>query len=144
MSPRRARRPRRQKLNWTQAQEYLLKSRYQYSMSADRCAEVARELLQRRIEMDTTAVREIALELLDSIALSGYPLPLELVELLRRELAIKPSGVSSKPEYRKALAVAKANPGISVRALAEQVSVPWPTVGRWMRQPYWKLSVSMK
>jgi hypothetical protein len=134
----------RRRVDWAEGQEYLLRSGYQYQATPERYAEVARELLRRRAQMQRTAVRELALDLLDGVAAFGFPLPFELVELLRLELAVKPTGVTTKPEYQKALAIKRANPGISVRALAEKAGVPWPTIARWQRQPYWKIAVSLK
>jgi hypothetical protein len=108
------------------------------------CDAVARELLDRRMQMPREAVREFALDVLQNVADFGFLVPFELVDLLRLELKVKPTGVTTKPQYQRALAVARAKPGISVRALAAEVGVPWPTVGRWVRQPYWKLAVTLK
>lgn len=112
--------------------------------SQEGCDASARELLNKCMQMPSEAVREFALDVLQNVADFGFLVPFELVDLLRLELKVKPTGVTAKPQYQKALAIKRANPGISVRALAEKVGVPWPTIARWQRQQYWKFAVSLK
>jgi hypothetical protein len=112
--------------------------------TSEGCAEMAYMVVDQYEALPPVGRRQILLDILENAIDYGFCPPRDLLHLLKRELATKPTGVTAKPEYQKALAVARANPGISVRALAAEVNVPWPTVARWQRQAYWKLAVSMK
>jgi hypothetical protein len=108
------------------------------------CAEIAAMVLEHYQEIPTVGRRQILLDILKNAIDYGFAPPRALLQLLKRELATKPTGVTTKPEYQRALAIKSANPDMSVRALAEQVGVPWPTIARWQRQAYWKLAVSSR
>jgi hypothetical protein len=108
------------------------------------CAERARRVLEDYGAIPQARRRQIALDIVENAIGYGFVPPREVLSILERELAVRPTGVTAKPEYQKALAIKCAEPGISVRALAARVSVPWPTIARWQRSAYWKITVSRK
>jgi hypothetical protein len=108
------------------------------------CAEMAGMVLDQYEAIPPLGRRQILLDILENAIDYGFCPPRDLLQLLKRELATKPAGVTAKPEYQRALALKRANPRLSVRALAAEVNVPWPTVARWQRQAYWKVVVSTK
>jgi hypothetical protein len=108
------------------------------------CAEMARMILDNYADLPQGGRRRLALDILENAIDYGFAPPRELLAIMKRELATKPTGVTAKPEYQRALAIKRANPSVSVRALAAEVGVPWPTIARWQRTEYWKLAVSAK
>ena len=100
---------------------------------------MARMILDNYADMPSGGRRQLALDILENAIDFGFAPPAELLTILKRELAAKPTGVTAKPEYQRALAIKRANPSISVRALAAEVGVPWPTIARWQRHRYWKV-----
>jgi hypothetical protein len=163
MSPRRARQTttgKRRRLNWAEAQEYRSAIRWPVEgsnripevpgpitnalVTAEGCAELARMILDKYTDLPQAGRRQLALDILEGAIDFGFAPPRELLTIMKRELATKPTGVTTKPEYQRALAIKRENPSISVRALAAEVGVPWPTIARWQRTEYWKLIVSPK
>jgi hypothetical protein len=108
------------------------------------CAEMARMILDNYAALPQSGRRQLALDILENAIDFGFAPPAELLTILKRELAAKPTGVIAKPEYQRALAIKRAKPSISVRALAAEAGVPWPTIARWQRTDYWKVAVSVK
>ena len=108
------------------------------------CAQMARMILGNYADLPSGGRRQLALDILENAIDFGFVPPAELLTILKRELATKSTGVTAKPEYQRALVIKRANPSISVRALAAEVGVPWPTIARWQRTEYWKLVVSQK
>jgi hypothetical protein len=156
MSPR----PRRRRLKtWAEAKECLSAVRYPTGggrravdfpdipnllATPEGCAEMARQILAAGAKMPHRGRRQLALDILENAIDFGFAPPRELLEILKRELATKPTGVTAKHEYQRALEIKRTNPNLSVRALAAEVGVPWPTIARWQRTEYWKIAVSLK
>jgi hypothetical protein len=112
--------------------------------TAEGCADVARQVLAADKDLPRGVRHQIVLDMVQNAFDFGYYPPPELMKLLRDLLPVTPKrqGVSAKPEFQASLALKRAHPEISIRALAEEVGVPWPTLARWQRTDYWKLAVS--
>jgi hypothetical protein len=110
------------------------------------CADLARQLLDAGKDVPRSGRHQLALDMVQNAHDFGYAPPVELVKLLQSLLAVssRRKDVTSKPEFKRALALSRANPELSIRMLAARVDVPWPTVARWQRTEYWKLAVSLK
>jgi hypothetical protein len=105
---------------------------------------MARMVLNNYAEIPQAGRRQLALDIVENAIDYGFAPPVEALTILKRELAIAPRSLATKPEFWRAAEIRRAEPGLSIRTLAERVGVPWPTVARWQRAPYWKLAVSRK
>ena len=112
--------------------------------TAEGCAEMARMVLQNYGDIPQAGRRQLALDIVENAIDYGFAPPREALIILKRELAVAPRSLATKPEFWRAAEIKRAEPDISIRALAERVGTPWPTVARWQRTPYWKLAVSRK
>ena len=112
--------------------------------TAEGCAEMARMVLENYGDIPQAGRRRLALDIVENAIDYGFAPPREALVILKRELAVAPRSLATKPEFWRAAEIKRAEPDISIRALAERIGTPWPTVARWQRTPYWKLAVSRK
>jgi DNA-binding transcriptional regulator YiaG len=108
------------------------------------CAELARMVLKNYAEIPQAGRRQLALDIIENAIDYGFAPPREALAILKRELAVAPRSLATKAEFWRAAEIKRAEPQISIRELAKRVGVPWPTIGRWQRAPYWKIAVSSK
>jgi hypothetical protein len=108
------------------------------------CAELAKLVLANYADVPQAGRRQLALDIIENAIDYDFAPPAGVLTILKRELRVAPRSLAAKPEFWRAAEIKRAEPDISIRELARRVNVPWPTIGRWQRAPYWKIAVSLK